>query len=64
MIVGQKAQPWQVPMPRLSSRLDVHTQEYRDNAQSMAALVEDLRREVGRSARGGSKAAKIGRAHV
>jgi 3-methylcrotonyl-CoA carboxylase beta subunit len=44
-------------MPRISSRLDVQSQEYRDNAQAMVALVENLRREVGRAARGGSKAA-------
>ena len=44
-------------MPRISSRLDLHAQEYRENAQAMAALVEDLHREVARAAKGGSKAA-------
>jgi 3-methylcrotonyl-CoA carboxylase beta subunit len=44
-------------MPRIASRIDVHSQEYRDNARAMRALGEDLRREVGRVARGGSKAA-------
>ena len=41
-------------MPRISSRLDVHSQEFRDNAQAMGTLVEELRREVSRVARGGS----------
>jgi 3-methylcrotonyl-CoA carboxylase beta subunit len=44
-------------MPRISSRLDPHSQEYRDNERAMRALIEDLRAEVGRAARGGSRAA-------
>jgi 3-methylcrotonyl-CoA carboxylase beta subunit len=44
-------------MPRIPTRLDVHSEEFRDNERAMRALVEDLRREVGRAARGGSKAA-------
>jgi 3-methylcrotonyl-CoA carboxylase beta subunit len=44
-------------MPRISSRLDVQSQEFRDNAQAMEALVGELRREVGRAAKGGSRAA-------
>src|SRR6267143_912480 len=44
-------------MPRISTRLDVHSQEFQDNARAMRSLVEDLRREAGRAARGGSKAA-------
>src|ERR1700680_3635338 len=50
-------QPWQVPMPRISSRVDLHSPEYRDNEREMRALIEDLRAEVGRAARGGSRAA-------
>ena len=44
-------------MPRLSTRIDRHSQEYRDNDRAMRSLIEELRREVGRAARGGSKAA-------
>src|SRR6202047_4466991 len=50
-------QPWQVPMPRISTRVDVHSQEFQDNERAMRTLVEDLRRAAGRAARGGSKAA-------
>src|ERR1700731_3772137 len=50
-------QPWQVPMPRISTRVDVHSQEFQDNERAMRSLVEDLRREAGRAARGGSRAA-------
>src|SRR5581483_7152802 len=42
---------------RLSSQIDLRSAEYRDNEQSMRALAADLRREVGRAAQGGSKAA-------
>src|SRR5579862_4939547 len=45
------------PMPRITSRVDQQSQEYRDNERAMRALSEDLKREVGRAARGGSKAA-------
>src|ERR1700676_4802670 len=44
-------------MPRISSRVDLHSPEYRDNERAMRALIEDLRAEVGRAARGGSRAA-------
>jgi 3-methylcrotonyl-CoA carboxylase beta subunit len=44
-------------MPRITSRVDQQSQEYRDNERAMRALSEDLKREVGRAARGGSKAA-------
>src|SRR3982074_2143486 len=50
-------QPWQVPMPRISTRVDVHSQEFQDNERAMRSLVEDLRRAAGRAAGGGSKAA-------
>src|SRR3989442_5073710 len=44
-------------MPKIRPRLDVHSEEFRQNESFNRALVEDLRREVGRAARGGSKAA-------
>jgi 3-methylcrotonyl-CoA carboxylase beta subunit len=44
-------------MPRLVTRVDPQSEEYRDNARAMLALIEDLRREVGRASRGGSKSA-------
>jgi 3-methylcrotonyl-CoA carboxylase beta subunit len=44
-------------MPRLSTRVDVHSEEFRDNARSMEALAAALRREAEQAARGGSKAA-------
>src|SRR5262245_20057326 len=44
-------------MPRLASRVDVHSEEFRENAAAMRALVEGLRAEVTRVARGGSAAA-------
>jgi len=44
-------------MPRLSTRVDRQSEEYRDNDRAMRALIEDLRREVARAARGGSRAA-------
>ncbi len=44
-------------MPRIVSRLDLHSQEFVDNERAMRALVEELKREVGRVARGGSRAA-------
>src|SRR5256885_7112402 len=50
-------QPWQVPMPRICTRVDVHAQEFQDNERAMRSLVEELRREAGRAARGGSRAA-------
>src|SRR6202047_340219 len=50
-------QPWQVPMPRISTRVDIHSEEFRDNELAMRALAADLRRESERIAQGGSKAA-------
>jgi acetyl-CoA carboxylase carboxyltransferase component len=44
-------------MPRLSTRVDVHSEEFRDNERAMRALAADLRRESERIAQGGSKAA-------
>ena len=44
-------------MPYIHSRIDRQSAEFRDNERAMRALVEDLRGEVGRVARGGSKAA-------
>ena len=44
-------------MPRICTRVDVHSQEFQDNERVTRALVEDLRREAGRAARGGSQAA-------
>src|SRR2546430_9413230 len=57
MIVGQTGNRGKYPMPRISTRVDVHSQEFQDNERAMRALVEDLRREAGRAARGGSQAA-------
>ena len=44
-------------MPALATRIDVHSQEYRDNAQAMGTLAAGLRQEVARAAQGGSAAA-------
>ena len=44
-------------MPRLGTRVDPQAQEYQDNERAMRALSEELRREVARAARGGSKGA-------
>ncbi len=44
-------------MPRICTRVDVHSQEFQDNERVTRALVEDLRRAAGRAARGGSQAA-------
>jgi 3-methylcrotonyl-CoA carboxylase beta subunit len=44
-------------MPRIRTRVDVHSEEYRDNQRALQALAADLQREVGRVARGGSRAA-------
>src|SRR5262249_32096389 len=50
-------QPWHAPMPRIATRIDVHAQEFADNQRSMATLSAELKREVERAARGGSKSA-------
>jgi 3-methylcrotonyl-CoA carboxylase beta subunit len=57
MIVGQTGNHGKPPMPRLSTRVDLHSEEYSDNDRAMRSLIEELRREVGRAARGGSRAA-------
>jgi len=44
-------------MPRLTTRVDLHSEEYRENERSMRALVGGLHTEVARIARGGSRAA-------
>jgi 3-methylcrotonyl-CoA carboxylase beta subunit len=44
-------------MPRLSTRVDVHSEEFRDNERAMRALAVDLRGAADRVAQGGSKAA-------
>jgi 3-methylcrotonyl-CoA carboxylase beta subunit len=44
-------------MPRLATRVDLHSADYRDNEQAMRALIGELRAEVARAARGGSRAA-------
>src|SRR5579864_7438313 len=44
-------------MAAISSRVDVHSQEFRDNERAMQALAADLRRETERVAQGGSTAA-------
>src|SRR5271156_2781271 len=44
-------------MAALSSRVDVHSQEYRENERAMRELAADLRLQAGRVARGGSAAA-------
>jgi 3-methylcrotonyl-CoA carboxylase beta subunit len=44
-------------MPRLSTRIDVHSEGFRDNERAMQALAADVRRETERVAQGGSKAA-------
>src|SRR6201988_5175804 len=44
-------------MPRLSTRVDLSSEEFRDNRTAMQALAADLQREAERVALGGSKAA-------
>src|SRR5277367_3963676 len=44
-------------MPRLQSRVDVHSKDFQDNARAMGELVGQLDGEVERIARGGSQAA-------
>jgi 3-methylcrotonyl-CoA carboxylase beta subunit len=57
MIVRQTGNPGKQQMPRLATRVDPQSDEYRDNERAMLALIEDLRSEVARAARGGSKSA-------
>ena len=44
-------------MPRLATRVDAQSEEFRENERGMQALVGDLRREADRVAQGGSEAA-------
>jgi 3-methylcrotonyl-CoA carboxylase beta subunit len=44
-------------MAAISSRVDVHSQEFRDNERAMSELAADVRRQIGRVALGGSQAA-------
>src|SRR6201998_4767641 len=44
-------------MAAISSRIDVHSEEFRANQQAMGALVADRQAEVARGARGGSRSA-------
>src|SRR5215472_13249302 len=44
-------------MPHLATRVDPHSDEYRDNERAMHSLIEELHGEVARIARGGSRAA-------
>jgi 3-methylcrotonyl-CoA carboxylase beta subunit len=45
------------PVPRIRSRVDVHSEEYRANERATRALLADLRQEVARAAQGGPQAA-------
>ena len=45
-------------MPRIRSRLDPRSDEFAANAKHMAALVEDLKAQLGRAALGGSERAR------
>jgi 3-methylcrotonyl-CoA carboxylase beta subunit len=56
MIVGQTGNQGK-SMPRLSTRVNRQSEEFRDNARAMQALTSQLKGEVVRSARGGSKGA-------
>src|SRR5262249_35745579 len=44
-------------MAAISSRVDVHSQEFRDNQRVMSELAAELRRQAARVAQGGSAAA-------
>src|ERR1700719_5418443 len=44
-------------MAVISSRADVHSQEFRDNERAMSELAADVRRQAARVALGGSQAA-------
>jgi 3-methylcrotonyl-CoA carboxylase beta subunit len=57
MIVGQTGNHGKRPMPRIASRADPHSADFKDNASAMQALVKDLTAEVSRAAAGGSRAA-------
>jgi 3-methylcrotonyl-CoA carboxylase beta subunit len=44
-------------MAAISSRIDVHSQEFRDNERALSELAADVRRQAARAALGGSAAA-------
>jgi len=56
MIVGQTGSR-DKSMPAIATRVDVHSQEYRDNERAMRELASDLRQQAVRAAQGGSRAA-------
>src|SRR6185437_10003942 len=56
MIVGQSGHR-DKPMPRIASRLDTRSQEFRDNEAAMRELAAGLKAEVAHAAGGGSAAA-------
>src|SRR6185437_13236673 len=45
------------PMPRIASRLDTRSQEFRDNEAAMRELAAELKAQAARAAEGGSAAA-------
>ncbi|WP_269499081.1 carboxyl transferase domain-containing protein [Castellaniella sp. S9] len=45
-------------MPVIESRINPRSEEFQDNAQAMRAQVEDLRRQLARTAQGGSESAR------
>jgi 3-methylcrotonyl-CoA carboxylase beta subunit len=57
MIVGQTGNRDKRRMPRISTRVEVHSEEFRENARAMQGLAADLRREAERVTLGGSKVA-------
>jgi len=57
MIVRQTGNRGKSLMPRLTTRVDLHSEDYRDNERAMRSLVDGLHTEVAQAARGGSRAA-------
>jgi len=57
MIVRQTGNSGKGAMPRLTTRVDTHSEEYRDNERAMRELVDGLHSEVARAARGGPRTA-------
>ena len=50
---GGEAQKFREDMPKLTSKINVESAEFRDNAQAMQGLVDDLRAKVAEIALGG-----------
>ena len=50
-------------MPKLETKLNVRSAEFKANAQAMQALVEDLRLQCERVAQGGGEQARATRSH-